>query len=99
MVNAFQTVSLSPTSLLLPLHSPLLLEVFASVLGSTLCVRAQVTELSAHPSSLTVIYAGHICLPPFLHVCVCVCILAAAWQCVCVWEWVCYVVEYFLLYQ
>lgn len=39
------------------------------------------------PNSLTVIYAGHICLPAsLLHVCVCVCvcILAAAWQCVCV---------------
>lgn len=83
LFKQFRFLLLPYSSLLL---SPFLLEVFASVLGYTLCVRAQVTELSAHPQ----LADSYLCRPYmpacFLSACVCV---YAYWQqhdsvCVCV---------------
>lgn len=65
MVNAFQTVSLSPTSFC---HSSLRSSLPCWAPHCTYVRRWQSCQPT--PSSLTVIYAGHICLPPFLHVCV-----------------------------
>lgn len=61
---------------------PLLLEVFASVLGSTLCVRAQVTELSAHPQ-LADSYLCRPYMPACLPFCMSVCIGSSMGVCGC----------------